>query len=80
MSQGNWSIDGDEFKVLINDEEQHSLWPSSQPAPAGWRQVGPVGPKDACLAYIEAHWTDMRPKTLREQMAGGRNLTNSTKG
>lgn len=69
MSARNWSIDGEEFKVLINNEEQHSLWPSAQPAPDGWRQIGPIGSKQDCLAYIEANWTDMRPKCLRDQTA-----------
>jgi MbtH protein len=69
MSQSNWLIDGEEFKVLINEEEQYSLWPSGQPAPEGWRQVGPVGAKEECLAYVEEHWTDLRPKSLRDGMA-----------
>jgi len=68
MSKPNWSIDGDTFQVLINAEEQYSLWPSAQTAPGGWAPVGPVGAKAECLAYIEAHWTDMRPKSLRVQM------------
>lgn len=68
MSKPNWSIDGDTFQVLINAEEQYSLWPSAQAAPGGWAPVGPVGTKAECLAYIEAHWTDMRPKSLRVQM------------
>lgn len=62
---GNWSMDGDEFKVLVNDEEQHSLWPSAQPIPKGWKQVGPVGPKQECLDWIEKNWTDIAPKSLR---------------
>mgnify|MGYP006202120095 CR=1 FL=1 len=69
MSEGNWLIDGDAFKVLINDEEQHSVWPSAQPAPDGWRQIGPIGSKEECLAYVEANWADMSPKSLRDLMA-----------
>ena len=66
---GNWSIDGDEFMVLINNEGQHSIWPSALAIPAGWKQVGPVGPKSECLAFIETNWTDMRPISLRNAMA-----------
>ena len=55
--------DGD-FKVLINDENQHSLWPSFRDVPQGWREVGPQGDRKTCLAWIEEHWTDMRPKSL----------------
>jgi MbtH protein len=65
----DFTIDGDLFQVLINTEEQYSLWPAAQPAPEGWRQTGPVGPKAECLAYVEAHWLDMRPKSLRDSMA-----------
>ena len=61
----NWSMDGDNFKVLVNVEEQHSLWPSAQPAPKGWRQVGPVGSKQDCLAWINANWPDIAPLSVR---------------
>lgn len=58
-----------QFLVLVNDEEQHSLWPSFIPVPAGWRNTfGPEG-KEACLAYVERNWTDLRPKSLRDAMA-----------
>jgi len=66
---GNWSIDGEEFLVLINDEGQHSIWPSALAIPPGWTQIGPVGPKAECLAFIETNWTDMRPVSLRNAMA-----------
>ena len=66
---GNWSIDGDEFIILINGEDQHSIWPSAIPVPAGWTQIGPVGSKAECLAFIEANWTDMRPRSLQHAMA-----------
>ncbi|HXR19833.1 MAG TPA: MbtH family NRPS accessory protein [Steroidobacteraceae bacterium] len=55
----------DDWIVLINDEEQYSLWPASNAIPAGWRAVGPRGSKAETLAYVEMHWTDMRPKSLR---------------
>ncbi|GAA3897588.1 hypothetical protein GCM10022244_04870 [Streptomyces gulbargensis] len=52
------------FTVLSNAEGQHSLWPVSVPAPAGWSAVhGPSG-REACLAYVEEHWTDLRPSSL----------------
>ncbi|WP_028811998.1 MbtH family protein [Streptomyces flavidovirens] len=52
------------FLVLVNDEGQHSLWPSFQTVPDGWRPVlGPVSRSEA-LAHVEAHWTDLRPKSL----------------
>lgn len=62
------SIDGDRFKVLMNDEEQYSLWPADLDVPSGWRQVGAEGDKASCLAYVEANWTDMRPASLRRAM------------
>jgi MbtH protein len=65
----DFTIDGEVFQVLINAEEQYSVWPAGQPAPEGWSRTGPVGPKADCLAYVEAHWLDMRPKSLRDSMA-----------
>jgi MbtH protein len=59
-----------EFLVLINDEEQYSLWPAFAQVPDGWNAVGPHGARQDCLQYIEEHWTDMRPKSLILQMAG----------
>ena len=63
-------MDDGEYMVLVNDEEQHSLWPAFKPIPAGWRQVGPVGPKAQCLAYVEAAWPDISPRSVRERLAG----------
>jgi MbtH protein len=54
--------------VVVNDEEQYSVWPERRPLPAGWRSAGVTGSKAECLAYIENVWTDMRPKSLRERM------------
>ncbi len=54
------------YRVLVNDEGQHSLWPSFRPTPAGWAEVGPTGNREVCLAWIDANWTDMRPKSLGE--------------
>ena len=56
------------FQVVINGEEQYSLWPDYKAIPAGWRAVGVSGVKKDCLAYIEQHWTDMRPLSLRQKM------------
>lgn len=57
------------YVVLINGEEQHSLWPAAKAIPEGWRQVGAEGSKAECLQYVETHWTDMRPLSLRERVA-----------
>ena len=56
-------------EVLINDEEQYSLWPAEKAIPAGWRKAGKQGGKEECLAFINEVWTDMRPLSLRHQMA-----------
>jgi MbtH protein len=56
------------FCVLVNDEGQHSLWPTFKDVPAGWTTVGPVGARKECLLYVEGHWTDLRPKSLARQM------------
>ncbi len=58
------------YKVVVNHEEQYSIWPSERANPAGWNDVGKVGPKEECLAYIKEVWTDMRPLSLRKQMDG----------
>ena len=57
-----------EYKVVVNHEEQYSIWPASQENPAGWRDAGKIGLKAECLAYIKEVWTDMRPLSLRRQM------------
>jgi MbtH protein len=59
---------GRDFIVVVNDEEQYSIWPALKPIPKGWREEGFRGPKDACLEHIEAAWTDMRPLSLRRAM------------
>jgi MbtH protein len=56
------------LKVVVNHEEQYSLWPADREAPPGWTEVGKVGSKEECLAYIKEVWTDMRPLSLRKQM------------
>ena len=57
------------FNVVLNDEEQYSIWPDSTEMPLGWRKAGFTGFKKECLEYIEKVWTDMRPKSLRDSMA-----------
>ena len=56
------------YKVVVNHEEQYSLWPADRENPLGWRDVGKTGLKAECLAYVEEVWTDMRPLSLRKQM------------
>ncbi|MEU3299288.1 MULTISPECIES: MbtH family protein [unclassified Streptomyces] len=58
------------YSVLVNDEDQHSLWPEFAEVPAGWRVVHGPGSRQSCLDHIEANWTDMRPKSLQESMDG----------
>jgi len=56
------------YKVVINHEEQYSIWPEYKENPLGWRDVGKAGPKAECLDYIKGVWTDMRPLSLRKKM------------
>jgi MbtH protein len=58
------------WTVLVNDEEQHSLWPGRKPAPAGWRNVGVYGSKQECLDYVEREWKDITPRSVRQALAG----------
>ncbi|MCA1684616.1 MAG: MbtH family NRPS accessory protein [Planctomycetia bacterium] len=53
------------YKVVLNHEEQYSLWPADREAPVGWREAGKTGSKAECLAFIGEVWTDMRPLSLR---------------
>ena len=57
------------FLVLVNDEEQHSLWPTFADVPEGWRVAFGEADRAACLEYIEANWPDIRPKSLRDRLA-----------
>ena len=63
------TIDGDVFVVLVNDEDQHSLWPAAKAIPEGWSVVHPAASREASLAWVDRHWTDMRPPALRQAMA-----------
>jgi len=60
--------DDSRYEVVVNHEEQYSIWPEGRDLPLGWRLAGKAGSKAECLAYIEQVWTDMRPLSLREQM------------
>ncbi|MBN1888041.1 MAG: MbtH family NRPS accessory protein [Thermoflexales bacterium] len=56
------------YKVVLNHEEQYSIWPAERENAPGWRDAGVIGTKAKCLAYIEEVWTDMRPLSLRQKM------------
>jgi len=56
------------YKVVMNHEEQYSIWPADRENALGWNDAGKTGTKAECLAYIEEVWTDMRPLSLRKQM------------
>jgi MbtH protein len=58
------------FKVVVNHEEQYSIWPADREIPSGWRDRGKSGEKEECLAYIKEVWTDMRPLSLRKKLEG----------
>jgi MbtH protein len=67
----SWDDENVTFKVVLNHEEQYSIWPAyKSEIPGGWREAGKEGTKAECLAYIEEHWVDMRPLSLREAMDG----------
>jgi len=71
MSGNPFDDEAAKFYVLVNDEEQHSLWPTFKQVPGGWTVVfgadGQAG-RQECLDYVEQNWTDMRPKSLIEEM------------
>jgi uncharacterized protein YbdZ (MbtH family) len=71
VSTNPFDDDDGSFFVLVNDEEQHSLWPSFADVPAGWRVVYGEAERAACLDYIEQNWPDIRPKSLRDRLAAG---------
>jgi len=56
------------YKVVVNHEEQYSIWPADRENALGWQDAGRSGPKAECLGYIEEVWTDMRPLSLRKKM------------
>ncbi len=56
------------YQVLVNDEEQYSLWPDWLDVPSGWTKVLGPASRTECLAHVERTWRDMRPRSLREHM------------
>ena len=63
--------DEQSYSVVLNDEEQYSIWPAGGDVPAGWHAEGTVGTREECLNRISEVWTDMRPASLRKRMAQG---------
>jgi len=66
----SWDSEDTTFRVVVNHEEQYSIWPDYLDMPSGWREVGVSGPKQKCLDHIKEAWTDMRPLSLRKHMDG----------
>ena len=60
--------DNNIYKVVVNHEEQYSIWPADRENALGWRDAGKSGSREECLAYIKEVWTDMRPLSLRKRM------------
>jgi MbtH protein len=56
------------YRVVVNHEEQYSIWPAERENPLGWQDAGKTGTKEECLAYVKEVWTDMRPLSLRKKM------------
>lgn len=61
-------IYGADYKVVINHEEQYSIWPADRENPLGWKDAGKSGSKQQCLDHIEEVWTDMRPLNARDRL------------
>jgi uncharacterized protein YbdZ (MbtH family) len=70
MTNEEDALDDDDltYHVVVNDEEQYSIWAADRDLPAGWRAEGTTGPKQECLDHIDEIWTDMRPLSLRKWM------------
>lgn len=64
------NTDTEQFKVVLNHEEQYSIWPAERENPAAWNDAGVKGSKEECLAAIAERWTDMRPLSLRQPTDG----------
>lgn len=69
MSTNPFDDENGRFYVVVNDEDQHSLWPVFAEVPAGWRVAFGEAARAECLEYVEQNWTDLRPRSLREAMA-----------
>jgi MbtH protein len=59
------------YRVVVNHEDQYSIWPAGRDVPAGWREAAKTGSKAECLEHISQVWTDMRPLSLRRKMEAG---------
>jgi len=68
MSAGEIREDDTVYKVVVNHEEQYSIWPVRRANAPGWRDAGKTGTREECLAHVKEVWTDMRPLSLRKQM------------
>ena len=68
----------DTYEVVINHEEQYSIWPTVKEMPLGWKAVGKSGTKKECLEHIKTVWTDMRPLSLRKELESGMNSCKET--
>jgi MbtH protein len=71
-------IDETVYLVVVNHEDQYSIWPEWKEIPAGWQAVGKRGLKQECLDHIKEVWTDMRPLSLRKQMESAQSLETSS--
>ncbi|MCC8930106.1 MbtH family protein [Rhodococcus sp. BGS-1C] len=80
MSTNPFDDEDGRFFVLVNDEDQHSLWPTFSDVPQGWRVVFGEDTRAACLEYVEKNWTDMRPRSLREAMEADAAARQSAEG
>jgi MbtH protein len=67
MTMADEQADERVYTVVVNDEEQYSIWWADRALPTGWRAAGVQGTRAACLEHIETVWTDMRPLSLRRQ-------------
>ncbi len=70
--------DDGRYKVVVNHEEQHSIWPDDRELPLGWNDVGFAGSKDECLEHIKTVWTDITPLSVRRALAESRSANTGT--
>lgn len=66
------------YKVVVNHEEQYSLWPVNRDNPSGWKDAGKSGTRSECLVYIKEVWTDMKPRSLRLALQAEKRTVNGT--
>lgn len=77
MSANPFDDEDGQFYVLVNAEDQHSLWPTFAEVPDGWQIVFGADVRRKCVDYVESNWIDMRPRSLREAMAADNDRTGS---